>query len=622
MKTKQRRPTPTTEQEAAIKHLGSPLLVLAGPGTGKTTVLALRILFLLEQGTATKDQILAVTFTTKAAQEMRDRLTQYGLAKNEHPWIGTLHAVAKRILHEHTNVLGLPNNFLVADSGESKLVLNDSSFWTAKTLSLDIESVRAVIPKLRKAWCAGVMVSQINSEPVQSIYRRYQTLLRFYRAVDFDGLLIHSLTILQNHPSALEKYRAMAKFLLVDEYQDINGAQHQLLRLLAGTPDGVFAVGDDDQSIYSWRGGNPRLILDFHKSFPGASQMTLTICQRCPGQILRGALAVISKNKNRIIKALKPSGPEGEKIRVLSSKSENGEAKWIADWIKKKVDANLNEPSDITVLSTDVTIAELAYRELLKRGVSVVRRTESPLNSAPVRRIVSLIRTVVDLSDNLAVRRIIEEGPILGIGPKAIDKILLAAEGKGSDMWEVLLTPKDNGLSKWGKAIKDFVGYIKKLRERQKTQRTVQFVKGLADSIGVGADEGIKWLLMEVNEIPQESSLAEFLEHLRSKVALDVSEESTDHQVENAVCFLTTYLVKGLEAKVVFVIGLEEGLFPDPRKDIEEQRRLFYVGMTRAKSELYLCTSKMRKVRGFNFYNPSSFLAEIPQGYMIRIENI
>ncbi len=596
------------------------MLVLAGPGTGKTTVLALRILFLLESKIARKNEILAVTFTTKAAGEMRDRLSEYGLPKSKHPWIATLHSVAARILHEHADSVGLPHDFLLTDNAESRLVLNDASAWVASRLNTKFRIVRASVPRLRHAFFDGSPVSQLRNRLIRLLYKRYHDLLRFYHASDFDALLIHALTILHKDSDTLEEYQARARFLLVDEYQDINGAQHQLLKLIAGKRRRVFAVGDDDQSIYGWRGGSPRLILDFAKSFSGSSQITLTISQRCPGNILSGAMGVIGNNKNRIHKNLKSLGSKGKLIRIVKSKSENAEAKWIGEWIKEMVETRAYSASDITVLSTDPTIADFSYREVLNRGIEAVRRVDTPLNSPPVRTLVSFMRTIVDQSDNLAIRRSLEQGPIKGIGQKAIDKLLSVAERKKCSIWEILLTPKENGLLRWGHVIGNFVRLVNKQHRRYKTQKLPSFIMNLAISMGIESDERIEWLLKQAKD-NEESRLEEFLEYLRSKVALDVTNEASDHQAENAVCFQTTYLVKGLEAKVVFVIGLEEGLFPDPAKDLEEQRRLFYVAMTRAKSELYLCTSRMRKVRGLRFYRPSSFIAEIPLGYTRYIKN-
>ena len=615
-------PTPTKEQARAIEHSGSPLLVLAGPGTGKTTVLALRVLDLLKRRIATRQEILAVTFTTKAAAEMRERLSQYGLRKSKQPWIGTLHSVAKRVLHEGLHLVRLPDNFLIANGGEVKLVVSDACIWTANELGLDPWSVKTVVPDLKKAWHKGLVPREVSKKILRPLYKRYQSLMRFYRGTDFDALLIHALTILRKSRPTLLKYQKKARSLLVDEYQDINGAQHQLLKMLLGGPDGIFAVGDDDQSIYSWRGGDPGLILDFARSFPGASRVTLTASQRCPGHILSGALAVVSRNKRREYKDIKSTGPDGEQIRLLVSKSENAEARWIADWIEDKVAKKVFRASDITVLSTDPAIAQLAYAQVVGRGLRAVRRAETPLSSAPVARILSILRTVADPSDNLAVRRSLEEGPIEGIGQKGITKVISLAERKGCPMWEVLSRGKENGLSRWGKPITAFVAYVNKLRKKQQTEGLPRFIRAIAQSLGVIEDDRAVWLVRQAEDFSREDSLKDFLEYIRSKAVLDVSQEDPEQPANNAVMFFTTYLVKGLEAKVVFIVGLEEGLFPDPSRDIEEQRRLFYVAMTRAKVKLYLCTSRMRKARGFQFYNPSPFIGEIPKQHVRVIYNM
>jgi len=619
--TSANRATPSDEQKPIVEHSGSPLLVLAGPGTGKTTVLALRILYLLEAGLATKDEILAVTFTTKAAAEMRQRLSDYGLKAEDQPAIATLHAVSAAILHKYADLIGRDNAFLITDKGESPMVLGDACVWTADQRGVNLASIRGELPRLNHVRYEGLASADVTVEPTHSIYARYDDLLRYFRAIDFDGLLVQALEVLRRAPTALEEYRKKGKWLLIDEYQDINGAQHELIKLIGEHGERVFAVGDDDQSIYSWRGGNVEFILGFDKSFASAKQMLIETCRRCPGPILRGSLGLISNNRRRNTKNLQPMNVDGQRIQLVLSKSENAEGRWIANRIKELIEGGSCSASDMVVLSTDPTIAEPVYRELIKQGIPCHRRTGAALNAPAVRAVMSVVRLTADLSDNLAARRCLEEGPISGLGPRAIQRIITSAETRRSTIWEVVSDPMGCGLSRWKKALEKFTQYFDGLREAQAQQSLPEHLESVAGGIGVAADEAVRWLIGQSKDQDAGTTPKQFIDQMNSMSTLDITDGDDRAAEGEGVQFFTTYLVKGLEAKIVFVIGLEKGLFPDPGKDEEEQRRLFYVAMTRAKEWLYLCTSGMRKVRGFQFYEPSSFLSEIPSDEVEVIKN-
>lgn len=615
------RPQPTLEQEEVIQHWGSPLLVLAGPGTGKTTVLTLRILFLLEEKGIPKDHILAVTFTTKAADEMRSRLVCFGLPEDRHPWIATLHAVAAKILRDHADHVGLAGDFRIARKHDKRFILNDALSSLQFKLP-DRVALKELVTRFDRTRYDGLFPREIEDEQLRVLRKQYGKLLLFYQTSDLDGLILGALGILEKSPGVLQRYRKRAQFLLIDEYQDINGAQHRLIQLLAGNPEGVFAVGDDDQSIYSWRGGDPKFILSFSDSFPNAEIKALTLSQRCPGHILQGALSVLSKSKSRIEKDIRSCKPAGEPIRIVVSKSENAEAKWIAEWIQEQVDREQYKPSDISVLSLDQEISKSLFNILRELGINAFKRDKSQLESTSVWRIISLIRLGLNFSDNLAARVCLEVGPVNGIGPVAVRTILAKAEQSGKAIWEIVHSPSRE-LSRWRKPLQKFREYVEQLREDLRTGDIPSVIRNIAEDLRVVEEEPVHWLLTQTEQLSEQKQVdaASFIQWLQEKRAIDVIEEMAGTGDESGVQFLTMHLVKGLESKVVFIIGLERGLFPDLNKDLDEQRRLLYVAMTRAKELLFLCTAKMRKVRGLSFYEPSPFLQDITSKHVIRINN-
>jgi len=606
----------TPEQKDIVQTTGKPLLVLAGPGTGKTEVLAQRILFLIENNLATKEEIVGITFTTKAANQMKDRLKQLGLPEDEHPLICTLHSLATKILRENGEMAGLPTEFMIADSYEASLILQDA-----------IEDVN---PHLSKHW--KKLFEQIflfkaqNKRPediddkkmFKKIYQRYQELLRFHKALDFEDLILEACSLLEKHQEIREFYQNRCKNLLVDEFQDINPAEYHLIKLLAGEGNGLFVLGDDDQSIYTFRGGTPKIILGFTKDFKNAEEKVMTVCFRCPDKIILGALALIRNNKDRRDKELKPINRNADLIKFLDCKSDIQEARWIAEWIKENLEGEEYEPKDIAILYRGGDIADKIAEEVSK-FIRIIR--PSPEETKHQREFIAYLRLVTDRRDSLALRVCLSSKTAKKIGPIAIKKLRDYAESNNCELWDTLIiAQKENEFKRWRKYLKAFVDLIEQLNKKLSQLPLTEFLIHVAKTLGYEKEPRIKEIIERSKNLPEGNSLSAFLENLRGKRGEKAAErkESAEDR-ENAVLFITMHSVKGLERKVVFVIGMEKGEFPKSNSNVEEERRLFYVAMTRAKDKLFLCYAKKREgqsAQGVNFYDPSPFIFEIPEEYI------
>ena len=529
-----------------------------------------------------------------------------------------LHHVLGLYLRQHAHLLGLPRDFLIAGDCDCALILSDALLDTER--APDSSGIRELKKGFRRTRSDGLVPSEIAEDRLRALRNRYGEFLRFYRCVDFDGVILGALAILGRQPAVLEEYRRKAKFLLIDEYQDINGAQHRLIRHLAGNPQGVSAVGDADQSIYGWRGGRPEFILSFPEGFPGATTRPLTASHRCPGHILEGAVALIRNNRSRHQEnSPKSSRLAGQPIQILVSKSENAEADWIARWIKEATSDEQYGSSDISVLAADPAIFDLTFRAVTEQGVAAYRRRRSPLEASPSWRVLSLLRLAFDPHDNLAARVCVTEGPVPGLGPEAARVIRSEARNTGRSVVDVIASPPKS-LSRWRRPLGELAQYVQSLEQAVAAEAVPTLIGKIAGDLRLGQDEEAVAYLIGLARQTEATDASGFLSALQERKGLDATGELLGGE-SDGVQFLTVHLAKGLESKVVFVLGLEAGLFPDPEKDVEEQRRLLYVAMTRAQALLFLCTAKMRKVRGFRFRDPSRFLAEIPSQHVRKLPN-
>jgi len=610
-----------TRQKEVVKQKGRRLLVLAGPGTGKTEVLTHRVAHLIRIG-VNPQQILAVTFSRKAAAEMAERLNEFRL--EQIPRTSTLHSESLRILGE----IGKTSKFLVADD-ESGLLLKDA----VEDLSLDVSAKELrgweQLIKLQKA--AGKLPSEIiirdeQTRILKAVYNRYEQLLAFNSATDLDGLVLKGVRALSNSSSS-NTYVLQERHLLVDEYQDINRAEHRLIQILAQNAESLFVVGDDDQSIYGWRGADPEIIRKFENEFEGAQVEILEESMRCPEHILQAALGVVSKDPAHRHKPLCSGRGVGSPVHFLDSSSETKEAWWITNWISRNVLANYVELRCIAVLCKRLDLAEDLAAYLRHRGMSVTYwRSGGLFANENVREILWYVRVLDDRSDNLALRRCIMVRRGTGIGTVGILELRQLAEREGLPLWEVLANAKEyQQLKRWQLAFERFAAKISHLRTKSTKLKPDEIIDLVAKNLGISKLSSVARLKNFAASLPANSTVEDFLAEVNKKRGLDLAGGGPEPEdAGDAVAVMSMHSAKGLTYDVVFLLGMDEGLLPDPNQDENEQRRLCYVAMTRAEKELFLCHAYRRKgppVGGFSFLEPSSFIADIPRVHMELIGN-
>ncbi len=647
-------------QREAVETLDGPVLMLAGAGTGKTRALTARIAHLLSTGKARPNEILAVTFTNKAAREMRNRVGGLlGQAVEGMPWLGTFHAICVKLLRRHAELAGLKSNFTILDTDDQIRLMKqliiaegiDEKRWPARALA-------AVIDKWKnRAWTPeqvpAAESSAFNDKGVK-LYTAYQARLKALNAADFGDLLLHVVTIFQAHPDVLQQYQRWFRYILVDEYQDTNVAQYLWLRLLAQSHQNICCVGDDDQSIYGWRGAEVGNILRFDKDFPGAKVIRLEQNYRSTAHILAAAGAVIEGNKGRLGKTLWTEAEGGEKVRLIGHWDGDEEARWVGEEIEamergtRGMDPiNANGIAILVRASHQMRAFEdrfltigLPYRVI--GGPRFYERME-------IRDAMAYFRLVVSPEDDLAFERICNT-PKRGLGDKAQQKIQMAARTNGVSLLEgakVLLAAK--GLT--GKGAKELARFVENV-ERWRKQMLgptraanpvpdlledldptgaishIELAEIILDESGYtemwqndktpeapGRLENLKELIKALESF---ENLQGFLEH----VSLIMDNESDDS--EPKVTLMTLHAAKGLEFPAVFLPGWEDGLFPSQRamdeeglKGLEEERRLAYVGITRAEAVCTISFAGNRRVYGqWQSQLPSRFIDELPADHV------
>jgi len=625
-------------QRAAVEALDGPVLMLAGAGTGKTKALTSRIVHLLSTGRARPNEILSVTFTNKAAREMKNRVgLLLGQTVEGMPWMGTFHSICVKLLRRHAELVGLKSNFTILDTDDQirliKQVLSvnniDEKRWPARQMAVIIDHWK------NRAWTPAKVPSAeagaFNNRGTE-IYDQYQTRLRELNAADFGDLLLHMVTIFQAHPDILEQYQRWFKYILVDEYQDTNVAQYLWLRLLAGGHKNICCVGDDDQSIYGWRGAEVGNILKFEKDFPGAVVVRLEQNYRSTPHILAAASGVIQGNEGRLGKTLWTAEETGEKVRLIGHWDGEEEARWIGEEIEAlqrgtrgSAPFGLDAMAILVRASHQMRAFEdrfltigLPYRVI--GGPRFYERME-------IRDAMAYFRVVTSPDDDLAFERIVNT-PKRGLGDKAQQKIQSCARENGVSVVEgsrILLS--ENGLS--GKAAGELRALIEGIDRwgRMAGDADVSHME-LAEIIFDESGYTTMWQNDKTPEAPgrlenlkelvkaleQFENLQGFLEH----VSL-VMDNDTDDGGEK-VSIMTLHAAKGLEFPVVFLPGWEDGLFPSQRsmdesgvKGLEEERRLAYVGITRAEELCTISFAGNRRVFGqWQSSLPSRFIDELP----------
>ncbi|WP_170400409.1 ATP-dependent helicase [Ruegeria arenilitoris] len=662
------RPTPYLDelnpaQRDAVERLDGPVLMLAGAGTGKTKALTARIAHLLSTGRARPNEILSVTFTNKAAREMKERVGRLlGQPAEGMPWLGTFHSICVKLLRRHAELVDLKSNFTILDTDDQLRLLKqliqaaniDDKRWPARMLSgiIDDWKNRALTPDKVPAADAGAY----NNKGIE-LYAQYQTRLRELNAVDFGDLLLHMVTIFQTHQDVLEQYQRWFRYILVDEYQDTNVAQYLWLRLLAGAHKNICCVGDDDQSIYGWRGAEVGNILRFEKDFPGAYVVRLEQNYRSTPHILAAASNVIRGNESRLGKELWTDAEDGEKVRLIGHWDGEEEARWIGE----EIDAMQGGTRGVRPIGLD----EIA---ILVRASHQMRAFEDRFltiglpykviggprfyERMEIRDAMAYFRLVVSPGDDLAFERIVNT-PKRGLGDKAQQTIQMTARENGVSLIDGARIAVDNGLikGKGGKALRELIDGLARWNAMTRGPRIeveddsviddgapvrfgepevshIELAQIILDESGYTAHwqnektpeapgrlENLKEL---VNQLDNFENLQGFLEHV--SLVMDNEQEGDGAKVS----IMTLHAAKGLEFPAVFLPGWEDGLFPSQRsmdesglKGLEEERRLAYVGITRAEEICTISFAANRRVFGqWQNAMPSRFIDELPEDHV------
>lgn len=620
------------EQRRACISTEGPLLVLAGAGSGKTRTLTYRIAHLVEDRGVSPSTILAFTFTNKAAKEMKTRIEQLVGPGAQTMWVGTFHAIAVRVLRQDIHQLGYDPRFLVYDTDDSKALIRE----IIKDLGYDDKRwpVSLFVQAISRAKNSYVGVDQWNDDSftgqkIEPVYRRYQARLKALNAVDFDDLIYLTVDLLQNHPDVLARYHERFRYLLVDEYQDTNLLQYQLISLLAKGHNNLCAVGDDDQSIYGWRGADMRNILEFQRDFPNAQVIRLEENYRSTQTILDAANAVVRNNQGRLGKELWTQKGHGKKILVNRSTDESSEAWFSAEVIHEAVRRGLSL-SDCAILYRTNAQSRAFELSLSRAGIAYhLVGGHKFYDRKEVKDVLAYLRVLFNPQDEISLMRIVNY-PKRGIGDVAVSKLRAAADATGKTLYETMgHADLVEGLS--GQAQRSSLELFR-LFENWASQTDLPLaekVRQIAEHSGIlpmfrtektreseDRMENIGELISEAKRFEEEQSTSDLGEFL-GWVAL-VSDWDKTTPEEGGVWLMTLHSAKGLEFPLVILGGLEEGVFPHSRSieegQIEEERRLMYVGLTRAREELYLSYAETRTMLGRTTANlVSRFMKEIPE---------
>lgn len=632
------------KQKQAVFTTEGPVLILAGAGSGKTRVITFRTAHLIEKGVSPRS-VLAVTFTNKAAKEMRERIKSiFPGKKSSAPIISTFHSVCLKILRNDIEHLGYKKDFTIYDTSEQlsliRTLMNDTK--------LDDRSIKPDTLLEQMSWRKNGLNRAIKNDDAlevlsNTVFPKYQNTLKTLNALDFDDLLILTVKLFQNHPSVLEKYQAIFQYIMVDEYQDTNVGQYQFLKLLAGKRRNLCVVGDDDQSIYGWRGANIDNILNFEKDFPGACVIKLEQNYRSLGHILKAANGVIVNNKRRMGKSLWSSKGPGNKVRFHKALLGEDEAQWVVSKIEQ-LKYEKNRPyQDFAIIYRTNTFSKLFEEALREKRIpyTVVGGT-SYFERKEIKDLAAYLKIIANPRDRVSLLRAVN-APKRGLGPAAIGKLIEFAHSKSMDILEAFRNAKqipDLGDKSIEKA-KEFIALIDRYRTRfSKNKNLGEILKALIDeiqyrpylftlyktpkAINRRAEniDGFIHSLSYYEEKESSPTLQGFLEAMALADILEKKDEST----LTGITLISFHSAKGLEFPIVFIVGLEEDILPHKKsllldENLAEERRLFYVGITRAMKELYLTYTENRMKYGKKTPTvPSRFLDEIPKQVINEIK--
>lgn len=629
------------QQREAVYHTEGPVLILAGAGSGKTRVLTHRIAYLIEEKCVNPYNIMAITFTNKAAGEMRervDRLVGYG---SESIWVSTFHSACVRILRRHIDRIGFDTNFTIYDADDQKTLMKDickrlnvdTKIYKEKSLLAAISHAKDELISPQEFSLRAAASTDYAKRKQAEIYREYQDALRRNNALDFDDLIVKTVELFQTDAQVLDYYQERFRYIMVDEYQDTNTAQFQLIRILANKYKNLCVVGDDDQSIYKFRGANIYNILNFERHFPETVTIKLEQNYRSTQNILNAANGVISHNIGRKDKTLWTDNEEGKKIGFRQFETGYDEAEYIANDIESCVREGRYHYGDCAVLyrtnaqsrlfEEKFIVSNIPYK--IVGGVNFYARKE-------IKDLLAYLKTIDNARDDLAVRRIINV-PKRGIGATTLSRVADYAATEDISFYQALRMAEDiPTIGKSAVKIRPFVNFIQVMRSKMNLMSVSDLLKEVIDETGYvreleaeGTDEAIARIenideliskVVAYEESEEHPTLSGFLEEVALVADIDSLEEESDY-----VVLMTLHSAKGLEFPKVYLAGMEDGLFPsymsitsdNSTEELEEERRLAYVGITRAKEELSVTCARQRMIRGETQYNKvSRFVKEIP----------
>jgi DNA helicase II / ATP-dependent DNA helicase PcrA len=629
-------------QREAVEKTEGPLLILAGAGSGKTRVITLRTAYLLYSGVQ-PESILAVTFTNKAANEMKERVVSMIQAKRgKGPAISTFHSLCLNILRKEIHQLGYKRNFIIYDTSEQLSVMrNLLSDIRAYERSFKPEAIMEQIGRMKNDFAISGGSPELE-EFTGVVYPRYQEMLKAMNALDFDDLLLLTIQLFRDHPSVLQKYQERFSHIMVDEYQDTNKVQYELIKMLTGEKKNLCVVGDDDQSIYGWRGANLYNILDFEKDYPGTLVVRLEQNYRSTGNILDAANGVINNNRKRMEKSLWSAGAKGPLINVFRAPDSEKEALWVAEKIEQiKYEKNASYESFAVLYRANIFSKPFEEAMRIKRIPYTVVGGTSYFERKEVKDLAAYLKIIANPADDMSLLRACN-APKRGLGPTTVTRLADFAKENSLTLYEAFMRSAEiQGL---GKTVVESVSRLTEMLDRYAGLFKVQggmakALKNLTEEIDyrnyiyelyktpeaaarrIENVDGFIQSLSHYEEADESPALLGFLETL---ALTDLSYEKAEKSF--GVTLTSFHSAKGLEFPVVFIAGLEEDILPhkksaETEEDLEEERRLFYVGITRAMKELYLTYTRQRiKYGKAHPANPSRFIEEIPEELMKRID--
>lgn len=618
-------------QKEAVVNTDGPMLILAGAGSGKTKVLTTKVAYLIEEKNIDPNNILAITFTNKAAKEMKERIFKLEGNSAFYIQISTFHSFGLKILKENCELLGYEKNFTILDSDDSLSIIKkimkelniDANKYNPKAIKNVISNNKNEIIDPEKY---SLYVNTDFDEIALEVYRKYEKSLKINNAVDFDDLLILPLKLFNNNPGVLQKYQEKYKYVFIDEYQDTNEPQYILSKMISAKYKNITVVGDADQAIFTWRGANYKNILNFEKDYKDAKVVLLEENYRSTKTILNAANNVIKNNKVRKEKNLWTQNEEGSKITYYKAFDEKDESNYVVNEINKIIEKGVN-PKDICVLYRANAQSRTVEEAFLTSNISYnIVGSYAFYNRKEIKDLIAYLKLIYNNKDDVSLLRVINY-PKRGIGNKAIENLVIKSNVLDKSLYEVIDSGKEL-------EFKNMIEEIKKEESHLTLTELIDMVldksgmkKSLEDEKSIEADIRLE-NLEEFKSIAKAMEINEgivSLEELLDKLALvsDVSEQKNDN--EDKVTLMTMHAVKGLEYDYVFVVGVEEGLFPhsnslESNDELEEERRLCYVAITRAKKKLYLINARSRILYGKVSSNvPSRFINEISDEYIETI---